>query len=355
MGAVTFSTEQLNAMGAITLHEFALWLAHCLIPSHSSTESTQTLLAPQSIKKARSLRALEMQPHNGPIPTCEEEALIMQQEPRLPRSTGECVRLSVAEHVARIELNDPSHFNALSMEMASDMQTAVQWLATLGHGSVDSVMLQGAGDHFCPGGNMYRIRTPAATLPAGARTSIDLFDGFCRLRTLPMLVLCAVHGTVLGGGLAVCLLTDYVACDHAATFQVGERSRGVYPAGLLRRTLADAIGPDAALRLYLTDAWLSSTHAHESGLVQAVTPSANNAQNLVNNLAHRYASCVSSEHSTLQAGLLALSGKLPPSERFILAVDAFAQVHARHPLVVSLTVDAFASVSQLVEVSLTVS
>ena len=198
----------------------------------------------------------------------------MQQESRLPRSTGEYVRLSVAEHVALLELNDPSHFNALTMEMASDMQMAVQWLATQGRGSINSVVLQGAGDHFCPGGNMYRIRAPAATLPAGARTSIDLFDGFCRLRTLPMPVLCAVHGTVLGGGLAVCLLTDYVACDHAATFQVGERSRGIYPAGLLRRTLADAIGPDAALSLYLTDVQLTSTQAHESGLVQAVTPSA---------------------------------------------------------------------------------
>ena len=78
----------------------------------------------------------------------------------------------------------------------------------------------------------------------GARASVDLFDGFCRLRTLPMPVLCAVHGTVLAGGLAVCLLTDYVACEpRMATLQVGERSRGIYPAGLLRRTLADAVGP----------------------------------------------------------------------------------------------------------------
>ena len=246
----------------------------------------------------------------------------MQQESRLPRSTGEYVRMSVAEHVALLELNDPSHFNALTKEMASDMQMAVQWLATQGRGSIISIVLQGAGDHFCPGGNMYRDRAPAATLPAGARASIDLFDGFCRLRTLPMPALCAVHGTVLGGGLAVCLLTDYVACDHAATFQTGERSRGIYPAGLLRRTLADATGPDDALSLYLTNIQLTSTQAHISGLVQAVT---NNAQQLVHDLAHRYASSASSEHRTLQAGLLALSGELPPSERHTLAVDAFAQ------------------------------
>ena len=67
-----------------------------------------------------------------------------------------------------------------------------------------------------------------------------------RLRTLPALILCAAHGTVLGGGLAICLLTDFVTSNDAATFQVGERSRGIYPAGLLTRTLADALGTDIA-------------------------------------------------------------------------------------------------------------
>ena len=80
MGAVTFSTEQLNAMGAITLHEFALWLAHCLIPSHSSTECTQTLLAPQSLEKARSSRAL---------PRCSP---IMVPSPRVRRRRLSCSR-----------------------------------------------------------------------------------------------------------------------------------------------------------------------------------------------------------------------------------------------------------------------
>ena len=71
----------------------------------------------------------------------------------------------------------------------------------------------------------------ATSLPAAARGSIDLFDGFCRLRTLPIPVACAAHGAVLGGGLAICLLTDYVACNDAATLQVGERSRRIHPAG----------------------------------------------------------------------------------------------------------------------------
>ena len=46
--------------------------------------------------------------------------------------------------------------------------------------------------------------------------------------------------------MAICLLTDYVACNEAATFQVGERSRNISPAGLLTRTLAEAAGSSSA-------------------------------------------------------------------------------------------------------------
>ena len=53
----------------------------------------------------------------------------MQQETSLPRSSGQYVRFKAAESVALLELNDPSHFNALSAEMASDMHAAVNWLA----------------------------------------------------------------------------------------------------------------------------------------------------------------------------------------------------------------------------------
>ena len=144
------------------------------------------------------------------------------------------MRLSTAGSACRLELNDASHFNALSSEMASDMQMAVRWLAAQDKGSITGALVQGAGEHFCPGGNPYRMLASFATaLPAAARASIDLFDGFCRLRTLPMPVSCAAHGAVLGGGLAICVLTDCVACTDAATLQVGERSRGIYPAGLL--------------------------------------------------------------------------------------------------------------------------
>jgi hypothetical protein len=223
MGAATFGQEQLDAMGGISLDEFAACMSASLGPAWSATERTHAPLAPRLLEMMRRVDTLaEIQSQPELTPYCDEEALLMKQGPSLPRSTGHCVQFHVAEGVYRLELNDPSHFNALSMEMASDMQTVVMWLAAQARGTIKSVVLQGAGDHFCPGGNLYRRQSTETkpSLVALARASFALFDGFCRLRTLPIPVICAAHGTVLGGGLAICLLTDYVICDLAATFQV---------------------------------------------------------------------------------------------------------------------------------------
>ena len=206
MSAATFRKTQLDEMGVVLLDEFVAWVSRCLTPSFTLVESRHALLHQRLLERLSSVRLLaEGLRNNGPQPSCEEEELLVLQATTLPRSTGEYVRLHVAGHVALLELNDPVHSNALSPEMAGDIQMAVRWLAEghqSVHQSISSVVLQGAGEHFCPGGNLYRKRDPTSSLAASARAALDLFDGFCRLRTLPVPVACAAHGTVLGGGLA---------------------------------------------------------------------------------------------------------------------------------------------------------
>ena len=217
MSAVMFATARSNLeVGAVALDEFGAWLVQCVSPA--MVERTQTLLAPVLVMR---LRSTLTESQLGATPVCNEEELLLQHDSALPRGTGEHVRLCIAECVALVELNDPLHFNTLTAELAADAQAAVAWVAMQERGAVQTVVLQGAGDHFCPGGNMFRVaRTQSSTLVAAARASYDLFDGFCRMRSLPMPVICAAHGNVLGGGLAICLLTDFVITSYTSTFQV---------------------------------------------------------------------------------------------------------------------------------------
>ena len=333
MGAASFDEQQLDAMGAISLNGLAIWLAHILTPALTAAERTQARLSLEllDLVDARAVR-FEMPSPGSPTPACEEDALIQQQASSLPlRSNGDqYVRLMIAEGVSRLELNDPLRFNTLSMAMASDMQAAVRWLTLQERSAKWSVLLQGMGEHFCPGGNPYVKEASPSPLAVAARMSVDLFDGFCRLRTLPAPVTCAVHGAVLGGGLALCLLTDHVTSSSSTTFQVGERSRAIYPAGLLTRTLAEAMGSEAASGLYLTEAKLESKLACEAGLVQTVVPSVSDAQQHAYSLARQYVSSVHSAAAEVQSDLWTLSGELCLSDRRVLAVSAFAQARSMH-------------------------
>ena len=86
-------------------------------------------------------------------------------------------------------------------------------------------------------------------------------------------------------------------------------------------------GQHAALSLYLTDARLTR-HARARARVwckrsHPLRAAPSSSCTILRTGMHHLPA---SEHSTLQAGLLAMFGELPLLERHILAADAFAQV-----------------------------
>ena len=144
------------------------------------------------------------------------------------------------------------HFNTFSTGLGADMRYAVERVRTLS--GVASVVLQGAGPHFSVGGNPYAVRGSVTMTSAGFVLSLrELYDGFVQLRTLPFPIVCAVHGTLVGGGVAGCLHSDYAAADNASMMEHGNLVRGVCVLGLLSQTFASALGPHAQ-HVYLQNA-----------------------------------------------------------------------------------------------------
>ena len=120
---------------------------------------------------------------------------------------GTFVQLLVDACTVTLELSDAEHFNAFSAELGEDMRHAVQHICALS--SVTSVVLQGAGSHFSVGGNPYTVSGSIVASASSAAFSLrELYDGFVKLRTLLRPVVGAVHGTLVGGGVAGCLHAD---------------------------------------------------------------------------------------------------------------------------------------------------
>ena len=279
-------------------------------------------------KRAASRDAAEQR-----LPASVEEALLAITERTVVEGINAravvSLRVDESAGVAVVELNDPENFNTLAHEMARDMAAVTRRISMLAQQSVNAVTLQGKGKHFCPGGNLHRLRrSQSLDLRASARAALDLFEGFCGLRTLPLPVASATHGVVQGAGFAACLLTDAIAADQATTFQVGELPRGISPAGLLTRTLPDAIGYARAMRLYLLDEKLTAAEAAKCGMVQLVCASKDKVQARVFEMACRYSAHTTSDFKDLRAHVLAVSAGLSLSERRALGLEAMAQARS---------------------------
>ena len=191
--------------------------------------------------------------------------------PSPPRSIGKrLVRLYVdgESKVAVVELNDPSRMNSFSAELAEDVAEAA---ASIGRDPlVKAIVLQGAGPHFSVGGNPFQREKAAAPLAAVALGCQAAFDGFGALYKLGVPMVAAVHGKLIGGGIAACLHADYIVADSKATFEHGNLVRGVCCLGMLSQTLPNAVGRARALSIYLTNDTLDAAAAHEARLANEV-------------------------------------------------------------------------------------
>jgi enoyl-CoA hydratase/carnithine racemase len=78
----------------------------------------------------------------------------------------------------------------------------------------------------------------------------------------------AVHGALVGGGVAGCMHTDYLAADRASVFEHGNLPRGVCVLGMLSQTFVRALGPQAQ-HVYLRNTRLDASAALAVGLVHA--------------------------------------------------------------------------------------
>ena len=137
--------------------------------------------------------------------------------------------------------------------------------------TVRAVVLRGAGAHFSAGGNPYAHHKGSAPLAAAAAALRHTFAGFASLRALAVPLVCAVHGTVIGGGNAACLSCDYIVAEGSATFEHGNLVRGVCPLGGFSRTLPHVTGRARALSMYLGNDTLSAAEARTAGIVNEVS------------------------------------------------------------------------------------
>ena len=170
------------------------------------------------------------------------------------------VDFEIRDRIAIITLNRPEARNAVSQQLAEDLESAIDRL------EADEALwigiLCGNGPAFCAGADLKAIASGEARLT----TKRGGFAGLVRrVRTKPLIA--AVEGPAVAGGTEIVLSCDLVVASTTARFGLPEVKRSlVANAGGLFR-LPRALPVNVAMEMALTGDDLDAEAAHRHGLV----------------------------------------------------------------------------------------
>jgi len=177
------------------------------------------------------------------------------------------VSVSVTDGIAVIELNDPPA-NTYSYEMMQEIDAAV--LSARMDASVHVILLIGAGDKFfCAGANIGMLKD--ADPDFKYYFCLHANETLLRLEQTPKLVIAALNGHTVGGGLEVALAADIrLARKDGGRIGLPEVTLGVLPGTGGTQRLTRLLGKGPAMELMATGRLMSMDEAKACGLVHEV-------------------------------------------------------------------------------------
>jgi methylglutaconyl-CoA hydratase len=177
-----------------------------------------------------------------------------------------------ARGVVTLTLNRPDKHNALSAAMIAELTEAA---ARMGRDpAVRVVVLTGAGESFCAGGDLGWMReqmaADAATRAAEARRLAEMLSA---LNTLPKPLIGRVQGQAFGGGVGMISVCDVAVAAEGARFGLTETRLGLIPA-TIGPYVAARMGEAMARRVFMSARRFDAAEALRLGLVAAAVPAA---------------------------------------------------------------------------------
>lgn len=176
------------------------------------------------------------------------------------------VRYEVEGCVAIARIDRAERLNALNREVQERLTEA--FAAADAAPEVRVLILTGTGRAFSVGADIDELATNTEEAARQLQASLRFLSAPERMRKL---VIAAVNGYALGGGLELMLACDFVLASENATFGVPEPTLGVVP-GLAMQRLPKIVGIMRARDILLTARTLGAAEAFAYGLVTRVVP-----------------------------------------------------------------------------------
>jgi enoyl-CoA hydratase/carnithine racemase len=168
-----------------------------------------------------------------------------------------------------IELSDPPA-NTYTYDMMRQLDTAV--LEARMDDAVHVIVIRGKGDKFfCAGANIQMLNS--VTPRFKYFFCLHANETLNRLEQTPKLVIAALNGHCVGGGLEIAMAADLrVACKDGGKIGLPEVTLGVLPGTGGTQRLARLVGKTKAIELMVTGRTFGFDEGKELGLVNEIFP-----------------------------------------------------------------------------------
>lgn len=170
---------------------------------------------------------------------CENMQISMNDQAPI----SELCHLKIQDSIARITLSRSDVFNALNVQLISELVDILKWTSERSVGMNNTLndkngspflrllVIESEGKHFCAGADVNMMRDAGAASPEeNRRDSLRLDALFHSLWSHPCFTIGCVQGVALGGGAGILSCIDHVIAEPRTRIALSEGKLGILPA-----------------------------------------------------------------------------------------------------------------------------
>ena len=192
------------------------------------------------------------------------------------------IYLEIEGSIAKVSLSRPDKYNALNIQMISELIEVFSWTAENSVGQTGALknsdgeenlrvlILSGEGKHFCAGADINMMRDAGANSPEENRKDSKRLDSlFNGLWSHPCFTIGLIQGVALGGGAGLIACLDHVICQSGVKIALSEGKLGILPA-VIGPYVYRRVGSANFRRHAMLAGRMDTTEALRIGMIDAI-------------------------------------------------------------------------------------
>ncbi|MGI6404776.1 MAG: enoyl-CoA hydratase/isomerase family protein [Oscillospiraceae bacterium] len=180
------------------------------------------------------------------------------------------IGFQIKDRLATIILDDKESANALSEDVISELAAVLERCEF--DDAVGAVLIRGANNTFCSGGNIRAMQQQAQTGSYSRLALGRLGDAAMRLKNMSKPTICAIEGACAGAGMSLAMACDFSIAREDAKFTFAFINLALVPDMGGTALLVKSAGVNKAKELMLGGGVFLGTEAAQWGIITKAVP-----------------------------------------------------------------------------------